>query len=76
MSFIPHSEADRQEMLRTIGVSSEDELLAVVPEKFRRKEPLDVPPALSEWEAVETLQGIANESQHLICFAGAGYYDH
>ena len=63
-------------MLRTIGVSSEDELLAVVPEKFRRKEPLDVPPALSEWEAVETLQGIANESQHLICFAGAGYYDH
>ena len=76
MSFIPHSEADRQEMLRTIGVSSEDELLAVVPEKFRRTEPLDLPPALSEWEAVDTLQGIANESQHLICFAGAGYYDH
>ena len=76
MSFIPHSEADRQEMLRTIGVSSEDELLAVVPEKFRRTEPLEIPPALSEWEAVETLQGIASESKHLVCFAGAGYYDH
>ncbi len=76
MSFIPHSEADRQEMLRTIGVSSEDELLAVVPEKFRRTEPLALPRALSEWEAVETLQAIADESQHLTCFAGAGYYDH
>ena len=34
MSFIPHSAADRQEMLRTIGVSSEDELFADIPEKF------------------------------------------
>jgi len=76
MSFIPHSAEDRQEMLRTIGVSSEDELFADIPEKFRRNEPLDLPPALSEWEAVDTLQRLANDSRHLICFAGAGYYDH
>jgi glycine dehydrogenase subunit 1 len=76
MSFVPHSEADRQEMLRTIGVSSEDELFADIPEKFRRNEPLDLPAALSEWEALHALQQLANDSRHLLCFAGAGYYDH
>ncbi|UCC71798.1 MAG: aminomethyl-transferring glycine dehydrogenase subunit GcvPA [Gemmatimonadota bacterium] len=76
MSFVPHSAADRQEMLRTIGASSEDDLFADIPEKLRLKAPLDLPPALSEWEAVRTLQQLAGESRQLICFAGAGYYDH
>lgn len=76
MSFVPHSDADRQEMLRAIGASSEEELFADIPEKFRLKKPLDLPPALSEWEAVRELQRIADESRHLICFAGAGLYDH
>ncbi len=76
MSFIPHSPADRDEMLRTIGVSSENELFADIPDKFRLNAPLDLPPALSEWEAVRTLQELAGDSRHLVCFAGAGYYDH
>ncbi len=76
MSFVPHSDADRQEMLRTIGISSEDELFADIPEKFRLGDRLDLPPALSEWEAVRTLQQLAGDSRHLICFAGAGLYDH
>jgi glycine dehydrogenase subunit 1 len=76
MSFIPHSEADRKEMLRAIGVSSEDELFADIPAKLRLEGPLDMPPALSEWEALRTLQELAADSRQLICFAGAGYYDH
>jgi glycine dehydrogenase subunit 1 len=76
MSYLPHSEADRKEMLRTIGASSQDELFADVPEKLRLNAPLDIPPALSEWEAVRTLDQLAGESRQLICFAGAGYYDH
>jgi glycine dehydrogenase subunit 1 len=76
MSFVPHSEADRREMLRTIGVSSEEELLADIPGKFRLRSPLDLPAALSEWAAVRALQEIADDNRHLICFAGAGLYDH
>ncbi len=76
MSFVPHSDADRQEMKRVIGISSEEELFTDIPEKFRLKTPLDLPPALSEWEAVKLLHGLASDSQHLTCFAGAGYYDH
>ncbi len=76
MSFVPHSEAEREEMLRTIGASSEDELLSDVPEALRLTRPLDLPPPLSEWEAVRALQQVAAESHGLVCFAGAGYYDH
>jgi glycine dehydrogenase subunit 1 len=76
MSFVPHSEADRQEMLRVIGVSSEEELFADIPEKLRLKDQLDIPPAVSEWEAVRILQELAAANRQLICFAGAGYYDH
>jgi glycine dehydrogenase subunit 1 len=76
MSFVPHSQAEREEMLRIVGASSEDELLSDVPESLRLARPLDLPPALSEWEAVRTLQQLADTSRSLVCFAGAGYYDH
>ncbi len=76
MSFNPHSEADRQEMLRAIGIKSEDELLADIPAKFRLDGPLDIPSALSEWEAFRTVQERAADNTPVICFAGAGYYDH
>jgi len=76
MSFVPHSEAEREEMLRTIGASSEDELLSDLPDSLRLSRPLDLRPALSEWEAVRALQQLAAESRNLTCFAGAGYYDH
>ncbi len=76
MSFVPHSEADRAEMLKVIGIKSEDELFADIPKKLRLDGPLDLPAALSEWEAVRALQELAADSRNLICFAGAGYYDH
>ncbi len=76
MSYVPHSDADRQEMLGAAGVSSEEDLFADIPENLRLTKPLDLPAALSEWEALRALQEIAAESEHLLCFAGAGYYDH
>ncbi len=76
MSYVPHSDADRQEMLGAAGASSEEDLYADIPENLRLTAPLDLPAALSEWEALKALQIIADESEHLLCFAGAGYYDH
>ena len=76
MSFIPHSEADRREMLARIGVSDVRELYDDVPAELILDEDLDVPEALSEWEAVRLLTGLAEENRSLVCFAGAGQYDH
>ena len=76
MSFTPHSPRDREEMLRTIGIESEEELLDDIPAKFRLDGDLDIPGALSEWEALRTVGSYAARNPDLICFAGAGYYDH
>lgn len=72
--FLPHTDSERSEMLRTIGVSSIDELFQDVPEKVRYPT-LNLPPALTEMEVAAQLQqmALANETtQDLACFLGAG----
>jgi glycine dehydrogenase subunit 1 len=76
--FIPHTDADREAMLKVIGVEKLEDLFQVVPAGCRFPE-LDIPPAMTEMEAASELQEMAwaNEStQDLICFLGAGAYRH
>jgi glycine dehydrogenase subunit 1 len=76
--FIPHTDADREEMLNTIGIKSLDALFQDVPESYRFPE-LDLPPALTEMEAVAELNEIAGANEmvrELTCFIGAGAYYH
>ena len=76
--YVPHTEVEREKMLRTIGVKSLDDLFQDVPSTERFPD-LDLPPALTEMEAMAELQDIAasNEStSDLICFLGAGAYNH
>jgi glycine dehydrogenase subunit 1 len=76
--FIPHTDADRLEMLRTIGIEKLEDLFKDIPGEFRFPK-LDLPPALTEMEAAAELQEIsqANESvRELACFLGAGAYNH
>jgi glycine dehydrogenase subunit 1 len=76
MSFVPHSDADRAEMLRSVGISDVSQLYADIPSHLLVEGELDVPAALSEWEAVRLLQDISEENRALTSFAGAGIYDH
>jgi glycine dehydrogenase subunit 1 len=76
MSYVPHSQADVREMLKTIGISSPDELFAAIPSGLRLKRPLAIPDALSEWDTVRAVSAIAAEDAPLLCFAGGGLYDH
>jgi len=66
-------------MLERIGVSSVAELFAGIPADIRLNRPLDLPSPLSEPEAVAELAGLAKANtgtNQLVCFAGAGAYDH
>ncbi|MGH7544878.1 MAG: aminotransferase class V-fold PLP-dependent enzyme, partial [Gemmatimonadota bacterium] len=76
MAYLPHSDADRAEMLRAIGVDSVDDLFRDVPPHLRLRDPLDLPPGLSEWEATRAVQDLAAANPPLTCFAGGGMYDH
>lgn len=76
--FVPHTESDREAMLRTVGVNHLDDLFQDVPAKHRFPE-LDLPPGISEMEAISDLSELsaANETvRDLICFLGAGAYHH
>jgi glycine dehydrogenase subunit 1 len=72
--FTPHTEADIGEMLEAIGVESLDDLFADV--SPRLKEELDLPPAVSEHEALADVHELAKENAAgLPIFVGAGAYD-
>lgn len=76
--FIPHTDADREAMLQTIGVKTLEELFQAIPASFRYPK-LDLPPALTEMEAMGEIQSLAmgNETtRDLACFLGAGAYNH
>jgi len=79
MPFIPHTDRDREEMFREIGVSSLQELLSVIPEELRLKRGMGLEGPLSELEAAGLLGSIAGMSKgtdELVCFVGGGIYDH
>jgi glycine dehydrogenase subunit 1 len=76
--FIPHTDADRATMLRTVGIEKLEDLFTDVPAKYRFPN-LDLPPALTEMEISQEMQQIsmANETvRDLACFLGAGVYNH
>jgi len=76
--FIPHTEAERQEMLQAIGVKHLDALFHGVPEDVRFPS-LDLPSGMAEMEVTLELEGLANANEStkdLICFLGAGAYHH
>lgn len=79
MTYIPISSAERDAMLKTVGVKSLDDLFEAVPAKHRFPE-LNLPPALTEMEAAAHLGELAstneNVREHLISFLGAGAYHH
>lgn len=78
MPYIPHTDAERFEMLKTIGVQKMEDLFRDVPEAVRFPR-LDLPPAISEMEVMWELQNIAGANVNtgdFACFLGAGAYNH
>ena len=78
MSYIPHTEAETQQMLGVIGVESIGELFGAVPESHRFPK-LDLPPPMSEMEVGAEMLAISEANDHAQDFAifrGAGAYHH
>ena len=76
--FHPHTQADVEHMLATIGVASIEELFENVPAATRFPT-MDIPPALSEMEVMADLETLAGRNQaagELAVFLGAGAYQH
>ena len=73
------TETDRAEMMKTIGISSIDELFADIPEKVRFKGEYNIKKAKSETSLTKELSKLASknaDARAYASFLGAGVYDH
>ena len=76
--FFPHTDNDREAMLRTIGLKRVEDLFKDVP-AAKRFPKLELPPALTEMEILAELNDLAwanSTARDLVCFLGAGAYNH
>lgn len=74
--YFPQTADDIKAMLAKIGVGSIDDLYADVPEEVRFKGEYDLPESMSEIEVRKHFANLGKENKQLVCFAGAGVYDH
>lgn len=78
MSYIPHTDIERQQMLAAVGAPTIEDLFEAVPSSHRFPA-LDMPGPLSEMEVLAELQSLAEANEHAgdyALFRGAGAYHH
>ncbi|WP_291585533.1 aminomethyl-transferring glycine dehydrogenase [Bacteroides sp.] len=70
------SEKDIEVMLRKIGVSTLDELIdKTIPANIRLKEPLVLPPAMTEYEFSKHIAELAGQNKLFTTYIGMGWYN-
>lgn len=76
MAFIPHTPADVEAMLATIGVSNIEQLFDEIPASLRVKSLDGVPVGLNEMQIGRLMSERARTDGRPLCFIGAGAYEH
>jgi glycine dehydrogenase subunit 1 len=77
--YIPNTDQDQKKMLESIGTSDVGELFKDIPENLQLKRRLDINAPMSELEVNKEINRLAEKNlnnEELVCFLGAGSYDH
>ncbi len=77
--YIPNTEADIKEMLKTAGLGSMEDLFDDIPEGLKLQGRLALNKGLSEPEIFSKFRDLGEKNrstEDLVCFLGAGAYDH
>ncbi|ERI95382.1 glycine dehydrogenase [Clostridiales bacterium oral taxon 876 str. F0540] len=77
--YIPNTDSDQKKMLESIGIKSTDELFKDIPENLQLNRRLNINKPMSELEVSRDLKNLSDKNlnnEDLICFLGAGAYDH
>jgi glycine dehydrogenase subunit 1 len=79
MRYTPHSPADKEQMLRTIGIDSIEELYRHIPATLRNRAKIDLPGGLTELAVRKRLAALASTNataSDWSFFLGGGIYHH
>jgi glycine dehydrogenase subunit 1 len=79
MRYLPHTDAEINEMLHVVGAESLDDLFETVPENCCTITHLELPEPLTEWQLNRHMDDMAATmaaSPRAKVFMGAGSYDH
>ena len=76
MPFIPHTQADVDDMLAEIGVPDIDSLFDEIPNELTSDRLDHVPEGMSELAMLQHMAERAERDQGYTCFLGGGSYDH
>src|SRR6516225_3237200 len=77
MRYLPKSPADREAMLKAIGLSSVDDLFAPIPPEYRLNRDLNIPRQMAESEIVDFFRQRSRENgDGYSSFLGGGAYFH
>jgi glycine dehydrogenase subunit 1 len=75
--YLPKSDSERDEMLRSLGLQNLEDLFAHLPPDVCLRRPLDLPSGLSEYEIIDYFRARASENAAgYASFLGAGAYYH
>lgn len=77
--YIPNTREDENAMLHSIGVSSIEELFYDIPSEIRLNRRLNLNKPMSELEVARNVKSLSKKNistEDLVCFLGAGAYDH
>jgi glycine dehydrogenase subunit 1 len=78
-AYLVHSDADRRQMLETMGLSRIDELFATIPDALRLSRPLELPVPLTAVQLQRTMRQSAADCDttlSYLSFLGGGFYEH
>ena len=76
MPFIPHTPEETSAMLREIGAENLDSLFDEIPSGLHIGDCEKIPEGMGEMAMLRRMAERAGRDEGLICFAGAGSYDH
>jgi len=79
MRYLPHTDEDIQGMLEVVGAEGLEELFPTIPDDCRRKQELNLPDPMTEWELEAHLTGLTDTMPNpstTSSYLGAGNYEH
>jgi glycine dehydrogenase subunit 1 len=77
--YIPNTKKDRAHMLESIGINSVEDLFNAIPEDVKLSRRLNLEKPMPELQLTKHMKKITDKNSScddLVCFLGAGAYDH